>query len=184
MTGRKIFVIGMFKTGITSISDALRMMGFQIFKGPWWEEKEIPIDNWNEKHINWTRYKFQIENKCKNFDAFSDYPFMFIYPQLYMWFSESYFIYTERCVRDVIKSTMNQMKMSMSNLSMVNKIKQRYEYHQQEVYSFFNDKNNFLVISLKDSDKVKWLKLNKFLYFSSNKCQNFPFPHSNKGKYK
>jgi len=178
---RKVFVIGMFKTGITSIAQALQKLGYRVFRGPWWNG-EIQIDNWNKHPEKWKMYYDKIDIKVNGHDAFSDYPFMYIYEYLDKKFPDSQFILTSRNVDSVIKSTLNQMsknhkKMAVNEVK--EKIKNRYMCHQNMTKIYFATKKNLLIMNLEKGDG--WQKLCKFL----NKSQpSMKFPHENRGVYR
>lgn len=178
----KIFGIGMFKTGTTTLGRALNDLGFSVFNGPWINEKEVYYDAWNPNISNFEPYKASIVAKVKAYDAFADYPFMYIYPLLDEWFPNSLFIYTERDSHAVANSDRAMwLRKGKSLLDIPTKkvFVQRYLRHQEEVLSYFEGRDDFLRVNWSSGDG--WEKLCNFLNCPT---PDSSFPHRNTGSYK
>ncbi|MFW6281312.1 MAG: sulfotransferase family protein [bacterium] len=184
----KVFGIGMFRTGTSTLGKALDILGFKTLHGPWWDKSRIIIDNWYEYPEEWPKYKEEFIKEANEWDAFEDYPWMFNYEMMDEAFSDAKFILTTRDPEDVAKSDINARKQEWKKqLLYGNKVvkipsKQkfinRYVNHRDKVREYFRYKNNFLEVCWMEGDG--WEKLCNFL---NMEIPNIPFPHKNKGKY-
>ncbi|AFZ44908.1 hypothetical protein PCC7418_2772 [Halothece sp. PCC 7418] len=177
----KIFGIGMFKTGTTTLGRALSNLGFSVFNGPWITEGEIYNNAWNPNLHHFEKYKKSIIEKVEAYDAFADYPFMYIYPLLDQWFPGSLFIYTERNPYEVAHSDRAMWLRNGEPLFKIpptRRFVERYNQHRQEVLSYFEGREDFLRVNWGASDG--WEKLCGFL---DCPVPNTPFPHRNSGSY-
>lgn len=177
----KVFVIGMYKTGTTSLGKALQMLGFKIHLGTW-----VIGDgnNWDAETGKWKEFYPQIKEKVSQFDAFQDMPWMFLYKEMNEWYPESKFILTLRKDSETIaKSDYNyhlQAGVKPEDIPSKEKFIKRYENHNRNVFNYFNGKSNFTTMCLEYGDG--WNKLCSFL--GINQIPKQTFPHVNKGKLK
>lgn len=86
---QKVFCIGLFKTGTTSIESALKDFGYKMGLQP---QAELLMEDWARRDF------WRIVEYCKTADAFQDVPFSldFTYPILDYAFPGSKFILTVR----------------------------------------------------------------------------------------
>ena len=177
----KIFGIGMFKTGTTTLGRALSNLGFSVFNGPWTTEGEIYCNTWNPNLNHFKDYKKSILEKVEAYDAFADYPFMYIYPLLDQWFPGSLFIYTERdpyAVAHSDRAMWLRKGKPLFSIPPTRDFVERYDRHQHEVLKYFAGRKDFL--------KVNWASGNgweKLCDFLNCPVPNHPFPHRNPGSY-
>jgi len=179
----KIFVIGMFKTGLASTELAFYKLGYRVFRNnPFfllkWFDKDIMVSN--GEYLDETQYNSDIIEAMNRFDVGSHHPFMFIYPWLDTTFPNSKFILTQRDVGHVIKSTMNQIKYvkDFRSIYSEDKIASRYLSHQSSVIDYFKGSKNLLTMNYEQGDG--WGKLCEFLNIPAPKTD---FPHDHKGDY-
>ena len=187
----KIFVIGSNKTGTTSLTKSLNMLGYNVCPEYCYSPNSNILRN------------FQLGNYEKLFylvnqyDAFEDRPWNHtdFYKLLDNKYPNSKFILT---IRDTDK-WVNSVKKWGNKIGLVNPkfytivsqtcygvddylsnediMMSKYNERNLEIIDYFKDKNNLLIINVEDG--VGWEKLCPFL-----KCKtpNKPFPHLNKNK--
>jgi len=173
----KVFCIGMFKTGTTSMGKAFEILGFKTLNGPWIEEGIIH-DPWYKNPEKWAESFDKIKEKIENYDAFQDYPWMFLFKELDQWYPDAKFILTTRDAEKVAQSDLNMLKKYQQELPPKQPYIDRYLNHYKAVKEYFKDKNNLLEISLESGDD--WEKICNFLDVP---IPQKPFPHKNKGNY-
>jgi len=168
----KIFVIGLPRTGTTSISVALLEMGLSV------------------AHTAFTKKAFEMA------DAISDAPCFSDYKQLDLLFPNAKFIYLDRCMDNWLPSiTMLLEKMAphlQPKTGKFNPILKRsfyhtfpstlplthstlancYSRHKQAVFSHFKNSENFLSIDI--SERGSLLKMGKFLGMDTQGRVDFP----------
>ena len=187
----KIFVIGMHKTGLTSMWDALNILGYTAAHGgnpnacllfPYWPSNML-ISNYSDKEEKLNPFwDYVVSSGYYKYDAFMDYPVMWIYKYLDKQEPESKFIYTQRNVADVVTSTTNHASQIIGLSTPVSKdISDRYLNHQTAVLDYFEGKDNLLIMDIVDNGDG-WEKLCGFLKI--DKIPELPFPHSNVGLYR
>jgi len=175
----KVFCIGMFKTGTTTLGLVFEQMGFKTFHGPWREIDNDPFD------FNLEDFKKQanlLEPILEEYDAFEDYPFMFIYPYLAEKYPKAKFILSERDPIKVAKSDRNMwlaFGRKESEIPQAEVFIKRYLKHNQQVKEFFSDSDRLLCIRVGNSEDLQ--KLNKFLETGNQSVEQWP--HKNKGFY-
>lgn len=177
----KLFIIGLPRTGTTSISVALLENGFKV------------------AHTAYTKHAFELA------DAISDAPCFSDYEQLDELFPASKFVYLDRGLDLWVPSMQNLLKKMLPQLEpktgYLNPVLKRsfeqtfalsktikpfsdqhlsacYERHQKAVLNYFSDREDFLRINL--SQKESFSRLSKFLALSDNALTEFP--HLNIGK--
>ncbi len=173
----KIFCIGMFKTGTTSMGRAFEILGFKTLNGPWTEDNLI-YDPWYKNSEKWKDNYDLIRYKTTEFDAFQDYPWMFLYKELDKWYPDAKFILTVRDAEKVAESDLNMFRKYNKELPQKQPYIDRYNTHYKSVTEHFKNKSNLLVINLGESDE--WTEICDFLNLPIPKK---PFPHKNKGNY-
>lgn len=181
----KIFLIGLSRTGTTSLSKMLEDKGYKVFSQ-------------SMKYVTWKGIsKDKLRQLVYNYDVLVDYPIPFVYKFLYYQFTNSRFILTYRKDFDtwfnsMVKHTnragyslVKHKYLKIENPYNLDKDKLRriYNGHNNSVALFFNDKKNFLKLCL-ETDNIS--KLNKFLktdfksFYHINKSDNWTL----KGKIK
>jgi hypothetical protein len=179
-TKNKVFCIGMFKTGTTSIGNAFQILGYKTLMGPWWPKDIMIIDDWGLKsQEEWNEYDEVILNKTKEFDAFQDYPWMFCFKKCYEWYPDAKFILLERNPEKLAESDINMWRKERvpeDKIPKKEKFIRRYQNQFDEAVEFFEGKENFMIMDIKEG----WEKLCPFL---GEEIPKTPFPHSNKGIY-
>lgn len=176
MDERKVFCIGFHKTGTTSLSVALNILGYRVTGPNGVEDPDI------KKNV----YEMAFE-LVKQYDAFRDNPWPIIYKELDVRCPDSKFILTIRDSASWIRSQV--MHFGLTETPMRKWIYgfgcpqgnegiyiKRFEKHNQEVTEYFKDRSrNFLLLDLTKEDG--WEKICPFL---NKKIPDIPFPHANK----
>lgn len=190
---KKIFGIGLSKTGTASLASALNIDAVH------WDYTQDTIE-----YIDSSLYI--CPEKFKSHDAFTDTPIARIYKKLDKLFPHSKFIYTYRDQDDWINSckkffylnlTKNQLKNRYERTSkrdslmidLYNSIEfnrekfiNAYKNHEKEIFKHFkNRKNDLLSINIcSSSSKGNWQKICKFL---GKKIPQEDFPKKNVKNY-
>ena len=177
----KLFIIGLPRTGTTSVSVALLDYGYKV------------------AHTAYTKRTFELA------DAISDAPCFCDYQQLDKIFPNSKFVYLERALQSwipsmqmllkkmlpeldaktgylhpVLKRSFNQTFGLLTATDPMNPhhLHAHYLKHQQEVLTYFANRDDLLKIDISQTDSLKDL-----LYFLGIKDENAKrFPHLNAGK--
>jgi len=167
----KVFCIGYSKTGTSSLSKALSILGYRSIH--FLRLSKEPKEGWIE-----------YLKKCK-YDAYSDAPMMHpgMFEKLDKAFPNSKFILTIRDKKSFQKSYVNFIKGSpweiKDDQELIKKM-QKYENYNKRAIEHFKDRSNdLLVMNIFDGDS--WEKLCSFL---NKPIPNKPFPHINIGRYK
>jgi hypothetical protein len=167
-SNQKVFCVGFWKTGTTSIYQAFSMLGYRAGR---------LINEGKEPKEGWIPYI----KKC-NYDAFTDDPMSFIFKDLDKTFPNSKFILTERDKKSFAKSYINYFKGTEFEKSPdeVDEVLEKYENHNQDVKDYFKNRSDqFLVIDVIGGEG--WEKLCSFL---GKPVPRKPFPHKNVGRYR
>ena len=175
----KIFIIGLPRTGTTSISVALLECGFKV------------------AHTAFTKHAFELADVISDSPCFSDYQ------QLDLLFPDSKFVYLQRELskwipsmqrlltkmephllpktgyfNPVLKRSFEQtFELSNEHLLTEEHLSACYERHQQQVDLYFQGRNDLLSINLSERGSLQAL-----LAFIGLDCQDEQqFPHLNQG---
>ncbi len=168
----KIFCLGLSKTGTTSLSKALQILGYKVDHFPFrimrYEKPELKYSSWAAEHN----------------DVLADIPTVRFYKRLDREYPDAKFIYLERdmdkwldsCKRhfwpgQIIKSAnwLNQLHQDIYGCIDYNqeKYRQAYNNHDKEVREYFKDRpNDLLVMNITKGEG--WEKICPFL--------NIPIP--------
>jgi hypothetical protein len=175
----KIFIIGLPRTGTTSISAAL-------------------LDHFKVAHTCYTKRAFELANVISDCPCFSDYQ------QLDVLFPESKFVYLQRSLEQWLPSIqmlLNKMLPGLNSDTYVNPILRRsfgqtfdlnhvsnpldkahltrcYQRHKQGVNDYFHGRDNILNIDINQADSLPQLLGFLGLQYSGDE----QFPHLNIGK--
>jgi hypothetical protein len=177
----KLFIIGLPRTGTTSISVALLDYGFKV------------------AHTAYTKRAFELA------DVISDAPCFCDYQELDKLFPNSKFVYLDRALASWVPSMQMLLHKMLPELTpktgYLNPVLKRcininfqlattadplneqhlascYLAHQQKVFDYFADRTNFLNINISQSGSLKTLL--QFLDISAKDIGEFP--HLNVGK--
>ena len=177
----KIFIIGLPRTGTTSISVTLLNYDFKV------------------AHTAYTKRAFELA------DVISDAPCFCDYQQLDILFPDSKFVYLDRAIEEWVPSMQMLLKKMLAQLDQktgyLNPVLKRcfnktfallttvdplnkqhleacYLSHQQEVFNYFANRNDFLKIDISHNGSLKTLL--RFLDITTEEAGEFP--HLNIGK--
>ena len=176
----KLFIIGLPRTGTTSISVALLDYSYKV------------------AHTAYTKRAFELA------DVISDTPCFCDYQQLDELFPNSKFVYLDRELSKWIPSIQMLLKKMQKNLSKgghFNPIMKRcfnhtfkllttedsldtdhlascYQEHQQQVFSYFNKRSDFLNIDVSHTDSLATL----LDFLDIEEQADVAFPHLNVGR--
>ena len=186
----KLFGIGFHKTGTSSLTSALRKLGYHTIHGdprgswPGADEGLTLIQLINSGNYHLPTFKL--------FDAFVDNPYFSIWPKLVDNFPDAKFIITlrdesawiESCVTYYAGRRIRPMRAWMfgkyadpaSSRQARNSWLDRYRRHNEAVLNYFASHNEPL-LKLSFSEGDGWERLCDFLRAP---CPSRPFPHANK----
>jgi hypothetical protein len=179
----RVFCIGWSKTGTTSITEALRILGlFSWRSAPW----ILGHKNFQDD-VSSSRIDFE---GIADYTAVSDLPVCALYKELDAAFPRSLFIFTTRDVDAWLSSAVVHYESNMASYGArwaverwaygtdrIDKdvLRARYMQHQEEVLKYFLGRKDFLVIDITRGDP--WPQLCEFLDLP---VPEVPFPHLNR----
>ena len=179
----KVFCIGMFKTGTSTMGAVFQCLGYQTLNGPWWPKDIMIFDDWYKTPEKWNNYRDVIKNKTEQYDAFQDYPWMFCFEMCYEWYPDAKFIFSSRDSEKVADSDINMWrKEGVPEDKILDRqvFIDRYENQYNRAIEFFKDKpGSLLVLGITENPGCD--EICKFL---NKPVPNIPFPHTNKGVYR
>lgn len=186
----KVFGIGMFKTGTTSLEHALNILGFNhinnmtVFNNNPFEflnrnVSDIVCDYDYDNFSN--DEKETIKKATESFDAFSDHPWMWCYKKAYEIYPDAKYILTVRKSEEALGNSDWNFWLANGNkeedIPPREEFIHRYKTHNKEVREFFDGNSNFIELCFESGDG--WPKLCKFV---NKPIPNKPFPHANRGR--
>ena len=174
---KKILVVGLSKTGTTSLHDAFEILGIKSIHYP----QPYRLKN-NNLVFKW-HWKFE------RVRAFSDIPVVAFLDDFMNKYPNSYIIYTTREKASWLKSCEKhfnlpainpvgealRLKVFGSPIFNEEKFSETYDQHEQLIGEIFKDHPRFIEIKLAQDDK--WKDLCEMLDMP---IPNIPYPHSNK----
>lgn len=175
----KVIGIGFQKTGTSSLSEALTILGYNVLG----YDKSFPAMLFKEDYDS----LFNIADK---YDAYQDNPWAILYQQLDQRYHNSKFILTIRDEEEWLQSVVNHFGYGHEEMQRwvygighpkgnESLYLERYRSHNENVINYFNDrKEDLCVLSICDGDG--WDKLCDFL---NVKIPEIDFPTKNRGKY-
>ena len=191
----KVFGLGMFKTGTTTLEQCLRLLDMRhvdietdylYFSGNAQgylrrNVEDIVVDY---DYDNFTTEELAIMKQVtENYDAFSDHPWMWTFKECHKMYPDAKFVLTVRKDSETLaNSDRNFFLMhgaTKEDLPDASQFIHRYETHNAAVRDFFKDKDNYIELCWETGDG--WKELCDFL---GVEVPNIPFPHANKGVYK
>lgn len=178
----KVFGIGFHKTGTSSLGLALEHLGYKV-GGPNGVRDPLMGQDYA------CQMAFQLVEEGQ-YDAFKDNPWGIIYRELDERYPNSKFILTTRPTEDWINSAVRHFDTQSTPMRQwiygVGYPKgnettyiTRYERHNAEVITYFQDKANALLV-LNLAEEEGWPKLCRFL---NKPIPDIPFPHANKNRF-
>ena len=175
----------MFKTGTTSLENALRVLGINHVPGAEYGNLfssftdvngHYDPDGFTDEEIEF------IKEITSTYDAFSDHPWMWCYKICDQLYPDAKFILTLRENSDKIAdSDINFWKMhgvKDEEIPAREKFIARYENHNEKVRKYFEGKSNYIELCWETGDG--WDQLCDFLGIPVPHVQ---FPHANRGVY-
>lgn len=173
---KKVFCVGFQKTGTTSLSKALKILGYTVTGPNGTNDPEI------EKNVR--RKAFALVDK---YDAFQDNPWPLLFKELDEKFPGNLFVLTLRDEDAWIKSVVRHFGKKDSPLfrwvyGVGNPLENeeiylnRYKQHNKDVIQYFRNRPEDLLI-VDFSKNNGWEELCRFLQCD---IPNKPFPHANK----
>jgi len=183
----KVFGIGMFKTGTTSLEEALGLLGLNHIKNPNFWQHNFLVRNQMDVLTGQDYDKFSddenniLKSAMKEYDGFNDHPWMWYFKKAYEEYPNAKYILTVRKDDEALGNSQWNYYLSnnhkIENVPSKKEIIQRYTVHNSKVREFFKDKPNYIEMCFENGDG--WSKLCKFL---DKPIPIIDFPHANKGK--
>jgi hypothetical protein len=176
----KVFGIGLFKTGLTSLGKALSILGYR-FSGDEWYHGKITDDPWNLCPRFTSQELGLLTERAGAYDAHVDYPWMFVYQEMDKAFPGSRFIYTMRDPELLAVSNRNhhrQRGASEADIPSKERIIQRYFEHKRMVLDYFYGRSELVTVDW--SAGSGWDELCGFL---GRRKPDQAFAWENKGTY-
>lgn len=182
----KVFGIGMFKTGTTSLEDALDLLGMNHIPGVKYEDCFLGLDDPEydfSSHVFTDLEKKAIRDLTSSYNAFTDHPWMWCYKYCDQLYPDSKFILTTRSSPEKVADSEIKFWKAMNQASNIDPdtvetpnrqlFIDRYVKHAEDVRSYFKDSPKFLEVCWENGDG--WKELMEFLVG--------PFPHSNSSQW-
>jgi len=183
----KVFGVGMFRTGTTSLGLALQRLGYRATHKFWNQLPRLA------PYFDLDTRKFEplaqeIRARAERFNAFSDAPWLYLYRELDEWYPGSRFILTLRSSSEaVVKSefahwerayVMKRWLAQEGYPPSPQRFIRRYEQHNENVRAYFKDRpDDFLEICF-ETEPEPWRRLCDFLHVDA--VPDEPFPHANR----
>jgi Sulfotransferase domain len=185
----KVFGIGMFKTGLTSLGLALEQLGYRFSADEWYHGKieDDPWDLYRQFPNNQLRL---VMERADEYDAHVDYPWMFLFREMDQAFGGARFIYTVRDPERLATSNQTHRRRKGTPEAGVpsrRRIIQRYLEHQRLVLHYFAGRSNLLVVSWEAG--AGWKELCGFLKkekpestfpWANRSCASLPAPRADR----
>ena len=182
---KKIFGIGLNKTGTSSLGKYFCLLGYKLYCKPNIRNIKIKKNNINKV--------YKIADK---FEIFEDWPWPLIYKELYFKYSSIKFILTIRkdeeewfdsLVRHSKRTGSTEQRLVIYgyyNPNENNKIEHItiYQNHINNIINFFRENNPYRLLILNTSDLDKEEKIYKFIDKYYDKNNYIKYPHINKHK--
>lgn len=181
----KIFVVGLDKTGTSSISKALRILNYSVI-----ESDAKFIDIYEKSDINY------FMNFIKQYDAGADLPWCVLYKELYKKYPNAKYILTTRENENIwVKSHFNHfLQTNTKGKELISRyfrtfyklpypinhgeeLKKIYITHNTKVREFFDGMDNFIDVNVSD---VGW---NELCNFVNKDIPQQPFPRIKQSDY-
>lgn len=176
----KVIVIGLQRTGTTSMGQALLDLGYKVVGG----------NSKLEHYVSSGQYDKVLEY-ADQFDAYQDLPWLFLYKELDKKYPNSKFILTKRDEQSWIKSMVNHFGDTDTSLKKwaygagcpidnENLYLERFRSHYKEVEGYFKGREND-ILTVELGQDQNWDKLCSFLDKPIPK-KRFPFENKRRDK--
>lgn len=180
----KIFVLGLSKTGTTSIGDALERLGYRRLG---WRDirSRHSCHTWANGDLS------ALDDLTRYYDAFEDLPWPMVYREMAEKFPTSKFVLSLRKDEDTWLRSMNihmargewmpyaQFYGATRFKGNEETIRQSYRNHTQRVREYFQDKpDRYMELSIDDGD-INWDALCQVAQCPGGKVPTISFPKSN-----
>ncbi len=186
-TRPKVFGIGMFRTGTTSLGVALERLGFRASSRFWNQFPRLaPYFDLDTRRFE--PLAPEIRARADLFDAFSDAPWLFLYRELDEWYPGSQFILTLRSGSEVLlkselghwdrQGIMERWLAQEGIPPSPERFIQRYEHHIENVRTYFKDRPDDLLEICFETEPQPWRRLCAFVAVDT--VPEEPFPHANR----
>lgn len=171
---KKLFGIGLSRTGTTSLADALNALGYRVSHYTWPHQA---VQEWGLRRLYFAK------------DGGTDITVSAIFPRLDRLFPDSRFIYTERDVepwlasverhfarRGEVPPIERQLRIKMYGTDRFDRarLEQAYHAHHDRVLTYFEDRPGSL-LRLRICDGEGWERLCPFV---GRQRPGIPFPHA------
>jgi hypothetical protein len=180
----KIFVLGLSKTGTTSIGDALALLGY----------KRLGWKDIRSRHLVGTFIHGDLDaalEQTKHFDAFEDLPWPYLYREAAQMYPDAKFVLSLRSTEQKWLKSL-RLHMSRGNWEPATffygadtvegneeVVLQAYRNHTDSVRQFFQDQPDRYEELIIDDGNVNWEKLCKLARCPDGKVPTVDFPRSN-----
>ena len=186
MPRRKVFGIGMFKTGTTSLGVALAQLGFRS-SYRFWPLLPTLAPYFDLDTRKFAPFEDEIRSRADQFDAFADSPWLYLYKELDQWYPGSRFILTVRESSErLVASELNHWSRHGLTKRWIadegyevapEQFARRYEEHNENVLAYFKDRPDDLLVICWETEPEPWSRLCRFLDVAE--VPELPFPHEN-----
>lgn len=185
--GRKVFGIGMYKTGLRSLARALQTLGFNTSAqyiqhipdlAPYFDLDTAKFDPFHD----------DIRSRLERHDSFVDAPWLYLYRELDEWCPGSKFIMTlRRDAQSVADSDLSMWKRNglcqrwlarHGTEVTADMFTDRYRQHNDNVRRYFEGRPDDLLTICFETEEAPWQRLCGFLDNSS--IPETPFPWENR----
>jgi hypothetical protein len=180
----KVWGIGVWKTGTTSLGRSLELLGLNVRKHYWGEVTSEYEKPWDLESIDklYSDHRNTIEQEAYRLDGGTDSPWFFFYRQLDQLFPESKFVLTTRDYNALADSDIKAHQKPHFKTGKVwvpprSKIIARASAHDSLVRDYFRDKPGKL-LNLNICEGEGWEKLCPFLSVPIPSV-DFPWEHRN-----
>lgn len=182
---RKIFGVGMFRTGTTSLGEAMKTLGLRsrVRFVPFLQDLEDYFDLETEK---FAPYEAQIRAMTDEYEFVCDAPWLYLYRELDRWYPDSLFILTLRREIETLPDSEMRHWRGRGVLSEWLKVHDapparrrfidRYLRHNANVLEYFRDRPQQLLTLCLATEPDPWRRIADFV---GRPAPKVPFPHVN-----
>ncbi len=183
---RRVFCLGMFKTGTTSFGEAMTLLGYRA------QFHFMPVlDNlsgyFDLDPAQFVPFEDRIRRTADQFEALADAPWLYLYRELDRWYPNSLFVLTLRPDAETVARSdraawarhglMSRWLAEVGEPPTLAMFIERYERHNENVRDYFRDKPHQLLQVCWESEARPWQRLCEFVGLE---VPAVPFPHANR----
>jgi len=183
----KVFGVGMFKTGTTTLGVALERLGLRAHHW-FWPQLDGLAPYFDLDSAKFAPFEPEIRAKVERFDAFADAPWLFLYRELDAWYPGSRFVLTlRRDSETLVRAQLGQWRRlgileqwleEEGYYPPPEKFLERYERHNENVRAYFRDRPDDILEICWETERNPWGRLADFLGIRPAPAE--PFPHENR----